>query len=173
MTANVLASSADFLEVEDALRSLPSRCVGGGGGGRSVDTVGRHTAKRKNAKERRTADAQEDTTTMRCVVQNVESTATGASGSGGGGDGSGGGGGGGVDGRGMEGGGVVGDGGGRGGGGFGLGDAGGRGDCATTPATKNGRTSHFISDGSGGIKKRVPVSERTVHQLLETSVKGA
>jgi hypothetical protein len=119
-----------------------------------MDTVGsgRQTAKRKNAKEMRTADAQEDTTTTRCAVQNVSSKAPGTSGSGGGGDGSGGGGGGGVDGRGMEGGGVVGDGGGRGGGGFGLGDAGGRGDCATTPTTKNGRTIHLMLISLTGVR---------------------
>lgn len=100
-----------------------------------------------------TADAHEDTMTMRCVVQNVSSRAPGTSGSGGGGDGFGGGGGGGVDGRGMEGGGVVGDGGGRGGGGFGLGDAGG-GDCATTQTTNNDRARHLMCISNGGTGKK-------------------
>ena len=125
---------------------------------------------------------------MRCIVQNVSSRAPGVRGSGGGGDGSGGGGGGGVDGRGMEGGGVVGDGGGRGGGGFGAGDAGGSGeggangadeggDCATALTASNDRTTHFmlISTGSRGkkISESFIGSDGSVHQFLETTIKGS
>ncbi len=120
MTANVLASSADFLGLEDVPRSLSPRS----GRWSVIVGSGRHATNMKNAKDRTTDDAHEDTMIVRCVVQNASSRAPGKSGSGGGGDGSGGGGGGGVDGRGIEGGGVSGDGGGRGGGGFGVGDGG-------------------------------------------------
>lgn len=150
MTANVLASSADFLGLVDAVCRLLLRRLSL----RSVDAVGsrRHTNIKK-AKERKTADAHEETMTMRCVVQNVSSSEPGVRGSGGGGDGSGGGGGGGVDGSGMEGGGVVGEGGGRGGGGFGDGDAGGRGDCVITPTTSNDRTRDLMLISNGSKKK--------------------
>lgn len=186
MTANVLASSADFLGLTDAVRCLLLRCSLL----RSVVAVGngRHTTNMKKAKERTTADAHEETMTMRCVVQNVSSRAPGERGSGGGGDGSGGGGGGGVDGRGMDGGGVVGDGGGRGGGGFGDGDRGGRGDggangadeggdCATPPTRNRDRTTHFmlISNGNRGKKNSESFlgSDGSVHQFLETTIKGS
>lgn len=175
MTANVLASSADFLGFMDVVRSLLLRCsllrwvVGVGNG--------RHTTNMNKAKEKTTADAHEETMTMRCVVQNVSSRAPGERGSGGGGEGSGGGGGGGVDGTGMDGGGVVGDGGGRGGGGFGAGDAGGRGDCATPPTTNRDRTTHFmfISNGSTGKKKSECFIglDGSVHQFLETPIEGS
>lgn len=164
MTANVLASSTDFLGLEDVLCSLvtrPLRWSFGVGGGR-------HTANVKNAKDRKTADTLTDTMMMRCVVQNVTSRAPGRSGSGGGGDGSGGGGGGGFDGRGMEGGGVSGDGGGRGGGGVGAGDTGG-GDCATTLTMSNDRARHMLRSRMGIGKKKLrdsPCLDGTVHQFL-------
>lgn len=84
MTANVLASSADFLGLEDVFRvrlscsSLRWSAVVGSG---------RHATNMKNANDRATTDAHENTMTMRCAVQNVLSRAPGRSGSGGGGDG--------------------------------------------------------------------------------------
>jgi hypothetical protein len=131
MTANVLASSAEILGSVEARFCLSSRCVL-----RSVDAVdsGLHATNRRNANERKVADAHEETMTTRCVVQNVSSSATG--GSGGGGDGSGGGGGGGADGRGMDG-------------------AEGEEDCANPPTTNNDRRgTHFMLISNGRVCKK-------------------
>lgn len=168
MTANVLASSADFRGLEDVSRSLSYRSLRWS----IIVGSGRHTTNMKNAKDRKTADAHDDTMRMRCTVQNVSSRSPGRSGSGGGGDGSGGGGGGGVDGRGMEGGGVSGKGGGRGGGGFGVGDTGGRGGgggvCATTPTMSNDRARHVIM-----LRSRMVVGKKKVERFIPCKWDGA